>query len=804
MMPTTRTPPHRPAQAEPSRAEPVRPAHTPAITTGPAACPPLSARPPPPPLSAPPALQRRRPHRALVPSPPPPPPPPSLGSSLSRPIRLAMAAQPTPLRPAAKRLSPLTAHSVPPAAARFGSGPASSPGSPLAPRRSDPEDSQSDSGSDDEEHDRWQAYLSGPPTPGLVQTAEHLRRSLSIHALQQLGAAGARPVSPSARAQDAGSGTSVGADSRPRTPLTGSAPSSPPLTPVRPVSLTDAAKGLQRALTPKIWRPGDENPREPGDWERLFVHVVRGGLRAGLVSWGLRGTIFFVLALIGALRRGKVKRFSALFRVYTTPSNMRFGAMLGLWAFIYKAVGNTLRLLTPPPPPSSRKRSKSARSRAASDAADNQVATLRSIGVGERRQREWERERERRLWQRRPVYLRDPRSRVWHAYVAGALSALALLVESPSTRTSIAQQLFVRGLEGSYNILDDMGRVHVHHGAVIVFGLACGQIMWAWVNARPTLDRGYVKWILDASQACVNALTTIDEVTETGQVSDDKILTLFPGGVFPQPTVLGTATSDPVYAAIPPNKYNTVGISAPNVLALRKVMDTSHRWRVANAAFAAGTGPAPDPLDKVLHLPCAFMHPRMDNHLWEPFVRTYLVSKWILPVYLVLYLVPALFLRTKAFLRTPLKIIMRSLAGSLRSSLFLAMFVNLWQIGFCLPRVLQRIILERPALRARIPTWFTLMLGSPHWAGPAGVLTGLSLFVDDARRRPELAAYVLPKALESAWRVARAKHWVPSIRYGDLYLGMVGMSLVMGTYAQAPDHLSGLVRRVLYQFLGRN
>ncbi len=35
-----------------------------------------------------------------------------------------------------------------------------------------------------------------------------------------------------------------------------------------------------------------------------------------------------------------------------------------------------------------------------------------------------------------------------------------------------------------------------------------------------------------------------------------------------------------------------------------------------------------------------------------------------------------------------------------------------------------------------------------------GLASGLSLFVEEKRRRAELSMYVLPKALESFWRVA--------------------------------------------------
>ena len=49
-----------------------------------------------------------------------------------------------------------------------------------------------------------------------------------------------------------------------------------------------------------------------------------------------------------------------------------------------------------------------------------------------------------------------------------------------------------------------------------------------------------------------------------------------------------------------------------------------------------------------------------------------------------------------------------------------------------------------------------------------GVLVGLALFVEDTHRRGELAMYVLPKALESAWVMLRGKGIVfQTGRYGE-------------------------------------
>lgn len=65
-----------------------------------------------------------------------------------------------------------------------------------------------------------------------------------------------------------------------------------------------------------------------------------------------------------------------------------------------------------------------------------------------------------------------------------------------------------------------------------------------------------------------------------------------------------------------------------------------------------------------------------------------------------------------------------------------------------------------------------------YWLG--GVLIGLALFVEDTHRRGELAMYVLPKALESAWIILRGHGAVPRTgRYGDAMLTAVGMGMVM-------------------------
>lgn len=88
-----------------------------------------------------------------------------------------------------------------------------------------------------------------------------------------------------------------------------------------------------------------------------------------------------------------------------------------------------------------------------------------------------------------------------------------------------------------------------------------------------------------------------------------------------------------------------------------------------------------------------------------------------------------------------------------------------------------------------------------------GLATGLAMFLEEKKRRAELAMYVLPKAMESWYNIATGKVGNGGFRAGkpgEALLTAMGMAMVMSTYQNDPHHLSGLVRRILYQFIGPN
>ncbi|CAD6930523.1 unnamed protein product [Tilletia controversa] len=595
-----------------------------------------------------------------------------------------------------------------------------------APRRRDPglRLTQLDGDADadgDEEEDSWTKYASGEQTPNISEAAEKIRRSLSVASLHDL------------------------AHMKP--------------------------KEIRKQVASKVWRAQDEQVRIPTDWERLAVHVVRGAIRAGNLAFSLRATMTLVLGLIKALRTRKFQGQTLVKSMFGLDA-WRFAGMFGLWAALYKATHNSLRLLTPFP-------TKRPRSLSQKNIAHDTPGTGSSTALSASSTDVRSTPNARSISNSRSNS--DPRSKIWHAYVAGAVSALAVLAERKETRVTLAQQLFVRGLEGSYNVMHAKNWISIPHGAVLVFGIACGQIMYAWLHAPDTLPRSYVAWITQASHVAPTSRTVSLATYSTGSVHEDTMLDYFPDRKWPE-LIPGTNR----YPNIVATKASRRGISGKNVKAMIEFRDR----------LRSGL--------KEARPPCAVVHPWENSHFWSPIDRFIEVTRWILPVYLTLHFVPAMFLRTRKFLKDPLRVFLRSIFGAVRSSSFLGVFVIIFQTYYCFMKDLHGFIKHRPALNSRIPSALTNALIHPatHWFG--GFLTAGSLFVDDSRRRAELAAYVLPKGLESAWFVARKRSYAPAVPGGDLLLTSIGMSMVMGTYAQNPDHLSGLVRRVVYQFVGRN
>ncbi|KAF9000326.1 hypothetical protein BDQ17DRAFT_1360047 [Cyathus striatus] len=476
-----------------------------------------------------------------------------------------------------------------------------------------------------------------------------------------------------------------------------------------------------------IWRDRGEPVVELGGLKECLEHAVKGG--SGALAFNIRAAVNMVLALIRIRSVPSKHRFALVRHALLGQDTWRFAAMLGTFTSLYNPSSSPSSSPPSHELPLHQKGRLSARAQA-------QLLLVRK------------------------------KTRRWHATLAGAIAGgLAIMWEKRSRRGIISQQMFVRGLQGSYNAYSSRHGIHVPYGDVLVFSLACGQIMYAFLMRPDTLPRSYTSWISQASKVPPQAVKM-----NMNLVRDHK---------------LDMADLDTLMARpdIKPNHKS----------ALQSLRD------LTLSLTSPPTSPlVPSPTGKgteyyPLYGPCAAVHPAVASCAAVPMDRFWAVFKWMLPIYGALHFVPAVVFRWKRFLQDPMKVVLKASGGSLRSSAFLGVYVVIYQSADIL---LQTCF--TPAPFPHLPISLTNILITKPSFLILGLFAGLSLLIEEPRRRPELAMYVLPKGLESLWVMLRGKGW------GDVWLTAVGMGMVMDTYQNDPKVLGGLVRRVLYQFVGPN
>jgi hypothetical protein len=178
------------------------------------------------------------------------------------------------------------------------------------------------------------------------------------------------------------------------------------------------------------------------------------------------------------------------------------------------------------------------------------------------------------------------------------------------------------------------------------------------------------------------------------------------------------------------------------------------------------------------------------------------VFRFMFPVYGALHVIPALLFKWAQVRKAPAGVLLKALKGTCRSSTFLGIFVVIYQSEspFCLRvRWHQTLTCGYPAAlclktnghmalrpgmdKSAIKRWLAALLISKPSFWLLGFLSGLALLIEEPRRRAELTMYVLPKALESAWAVARGRGLVRGGgKVGQAALAGAGMGMVMTIY----------------------
>ncbi|GJE87260.1 hypothetical protein PsYK624_033430 [Phanerochaete sordida] len=527
-----------------------------------------------------------------------------------------------------------------------------------------------------------------------------------------------------------------------------------------------------------VWRDRGEKPVELTDLWECMEHAGRGGIRAGTLAFAIRSGVNLILLLAKIKNVPKSYRLALIRQALFGPESWRFATMLGVFVSTYKLVLNSLPILLPEPKPPraiprhSRSRS-SFRSEngvlsASADPFDDEDEEVDDLEAQERARNRSRNARLSTNAQAHQVWVRK-KARRWYSIVAGVVAGTAgIMCEKKERRTGIAQQMFVRGLQGSYNAFSERRGISIPHGDVIVFALCCGQIVYAVLMRPETLPRSYTNWLLGAAKAPI----------ESVRMNRDLV------------------------------RNHTFSLADLDGVLKRADLTPQNRTvLLARRAAAAASPPSYGPFFG----PCEAVHPWFDSCKPIPLERFLFVFKWSLPIYGALHFIPMLLFKRKVVWREPTRMLARAALGTLRSGTFFGLCVAIYQSYFCAKHSLYSALVRLrdgagdtllSRALARLP--LDALVGKlSFWLG--GVLLGLALFVEDTHRRGELAMYVLPKALESAWIILRGRGAVPQTgRYGDAMLTAAGMGMVMSIYQNDPEHLSSLVRRILYQFVGPN
>ncbi|KAJ7050884.1 hypothetical protein C8F01DRAFT_674657 [Mycena amicta] len=489
-----------------------------------------------------------------------------------------------------------------------------------------------------------------------------------------------------------------------------------------------------------LWRDKGEPLVHLSTLRDCLDHALAGGARSATLAFNVRACFNLILAFIRIRKVPRSQWLGLLRHAVFGEDSFRFAAMLGTFAALYKLLVNSLALPILFPVRDIPPSPFVDSDR--EDSEDSSSSPDSGLATPGLRRRGPRLS----LSAHAQMVLSQRKTRRWHAALAGSISGgLAVMWEKRSRRIVFAQQLFVRGLQGIYNNYSDRWGISIPHGAAIVFALSCGQIMYAFFMRPDTLPRSYVNWIQEASRA--------------------------PAASF---------------------SYNRPDITPLNLTALQSL-----RERIL-------TGDQHIPR----YLPCAGLHPMSDSCLSVSFVRFFEVARWMLPIYSALHFVPTLAFRWKLFHADPARVLAHASVGSLRSSAFLGAFVIFCQAVWCIKHTLCERIMAAPStsvLRRLLPQELINVLISRYTWWLSGLVTGFALLLEDERRRAELAMYTLPKGLESLWIVARGRGLVGRTgNWGEGVLAAIGTGMVMTIYQNEPEHLSGLVRRILYQFIGPN
>nr|KAJ0201077.1 hypothetical protein LSAT_V11C600337330 [Lactuca sativa] len=175
-------------------------------------------------------------------------------------------------------------------------------------------------------------------------------------------------------------------------------------------------------------------------------------------------------------------------------------------------------------------------------------------------------------------------------------------------------------------------------------------------------------------------------------------------------------------------------------------------------------------LDPQMKVPCSIIHENQSCswHAISFFIQAY---KRAIPVYLPVYLIPALIVHRQGLANRPFTILAKGLFGTARSSLFLSTYCTSAWVWTC--------FLFRLFKRCNVTM---LALGT--------FPTGLGLAIEKKSRRIEISLYCLARAIESFFTTMSEIGYMPhlkNLKRVDVLIFSLSTSIIMHCYAIERD-----------------
>ncbi|KAJ3321084.1 hypothetical protein HDV06_004642 [Boothiomyces sp. JEL0866] len=226
------------------------------------------------------------------------------------------------------------------------------------------------------------------------------------------------------------------------------------------------------------------------------------------------------------------------------------------------------------------------------------------------------------------------------------------------------------------------------------------------------------------------------------------------------------------------NRENTKGHQAgyfpANIEALKAAMIKTHatpeNTKKLFDYIKANNGIAPN-------LPCSAIHARENSCVKYQAGVWYKTFLEMSPVYFSLNAVPTLLFKFKS-------VVERIIKSTAISSSFISTYVYMFQTGLCLHRTFF------PQQKEKYLFYYL------------GIVTGLSILIEQKPKRAELAMYVLPKGLQSLYTLMIQNGTLIPIPHLDVIATCGAMSTIMSLYQTEPHQLSSLMYKVMKGVIG--